>query len=56
MRPGVRFGIGLIAAAVTFTALTVFAKPYYEYGSKNHHCWYDDGKDHKQADSTKTDY
>lgn len=55
MRPGVRIGIGLICAAITFTALTVFAKPY-QYNAKYHHCWYEGQSDHKQADSTKTDY
>ena len=56
MRPGIRIGIGLILAAITFAVLTAFAKPLYTKNSWHHHCWYGDGKEHEPTDSTKTDY
>jgi hypothetical protein len=49
-----RFLIGLITAVITFITLSVFAKPYYAYGKRNHHCWHREQDSHLQSDSAKT--
>ena len=56
MRSRPRFIIALAAAVITFATLSVFAKPFYSYGRTHHSCWYDQKDDHKQSDSTKTNY
>jgi hypothetical protein len=50
------FFIGLITAVITFATLSVFAKPYYAYGKRNHHCWYKEQRTQTQSDSAKTVY
>ncbi|WP_158638337.1 hypothetical protein [Panacibacter ginsenosidivorans] len=45
--------IGLITAVITFATLTVFAKPYYAYGKRNHNCWHKEQSTHTQSDSAK---
>ena len=44
--------IGLVAAVITFTALSVFAKPLYKQNGYKNHCWHNKHNENNKQDST----